>query len=326
MSLKPVPAEPPTGSSVRGKPRRRRLRTIAMLPTLLTLANLYCGFGAIYCSMREMSDSGAGISAADVTTLNSVFLEQRAPSYLSIGVWLLIIAMICDALDGRVARKTGSTSNFGLQMDSLADVISFGVAPATMMIAMMHREFKQWGGPPMGFEPYGEMVVFIGLIYACCAALRLARFNVETSMDEADHHGFRGLPSPGAAGAVISVIFLHDHLDIGNTRTFLADTLTTLLPFCTLLIALLMVSRVPYRHVVSSLLTRRPLGHVILLLLVLPLVVRFTTQMAFLAAWFFVLSGLSRALWRRWKRPHAEQAGSQTSTDHSANPSKHKGP
>ncbi|NLX21798.1 MAG: phosphatidylcholine/phosphatidylserine synthase [Phycisphaerae bacterium] len=303
MKLKPINHVPddPTPTPEVARRGRRRLRTIAVLPTLLTLGNLYFGFAAIYCCGREMQDIGAGVNPSAVRTLNSVFLETRAPSYLSIGVWLLIGAMICDALDGQVARRTGHASKFGEQMDSLADVVSFGVAPALLMVTMIHREIAQWGHAPFGLSEFGPVAVFIGLVYVCCAALRLARFNVEASLDDASHQGFHGLPTPGAAAAVISVVFLHDHLDLSKNWAWFTNALTTMLPLATLMVALLMVSRVPYRHALSVLLRRRPLGHVILMLLVLPLLWRYTAHMAFAAAWVFVASGLLRSIWRRVK-------------------------
>src|SRR6476469_9745378 len=92
----------------RDRRRKRRLRTIAMLPTLLTLGNLYFGFVAIYCCCREAQDLGAHIKYDVERTLNSEFFEAKAPSFLSIAFWMVTAAMICDALDGRVARKTGA--------------------------------------------------------------------------------------------------------------------------------------------------------------------------------------------------------------------------
>jgi CDP-diacylglycerol--serine O-phosphatidyltransferase len=273
--------------------RKRRLRRIGMLPTMLTLGNLCLGVGAIYLCGREWFDIGRGVNPAEKLTWDSKFLENLAPSYLSIGVWMLIGAIICDMLDGRVARKTGAESKFGEQMDSLADMVSWGAAPALMMMTMVVREIYQWRHyQPFGYDRFGQLTVLIGLVYASCTALRLARFNVETSMDAASHEGFKGLPSPGAGGLVLATIFLHDHLDQVGGWTWLADLITHVLPFCTLGVALLMVSQVPYRHVGSILLKRRPFSHVVPLLLLFPLLFLYTKQMLALLAWVFVLSGL----------------------------------
>ena len=288
--------------------RRRRLAAVAMFPTMLTLGNLIFGFAAIYQCGLEMRDIGRNVTPAARKTLESVFFEARAPSYLSVAVWMLVAAAICDALDGRVARLTKRASKFGEQLDSLADVVSFGVAPGLMMVTLMRREIEQMGYAPFGITQFYRLVVFVGVIYACCAALRLARFNVETSPEESAHHGFKGLPSPGAAGAVISVILLHDHLDHAEMWPRVAGVLTRAYPLLTLAIALLMVSRIPYTHAVSSFFRRRPIGHVVLLLLLLPLLIVYSELTLFFLAWAFVLSGPIRALFHRG-RPQPAGAG-----------------
>ena len=307
MNLKPISeTEEPSGRPARPKRRRRRLRTIAMLPTLLTLGNLYFGFLAMYYCGREMHDLGAGVSAAAVLTLKSQRWEALAPTYLSIAALMLVAAMICDALDGRVARLTERTSKFGEQMDSLADVVSFGAAPALMMVTLVRRELFEWTYVPFGFERFGQAAVLIGAVFVCCTALRLARFSVEASVEEAAHRGFRGLPSPGGAGAVISLVFLHDHLDAPGGWVAGADVITKALPILTLLVALLMVSRIPYVHAVSALLRRRPFGHAVTVLLAVPLLLLYTQQLLAVLAWSFVVSGPVRMLWRR-RRVRLEQ-------------------
>jgi CDP-diacylglycerol---serine O-phosphatidyltransferase len=291
-TFKPDPSNP-------AKPKRRRLRTVAMLPTLLTLGNLYFGFTAAYCCGRELEDLGAQINASEKRTLNSVFFEAKAPSYLAIATWMLFGSMLCDGLDGRVARKTGASSTFGMQLDSLSDVVSFGVAPAMMMVVLTRREILQAGYPPFGFEGFEKLALFIAAIYVCCAALRLARFNVEATLDESGHQGFKGLPSPGAAIGVISLIFLHEHLDITSNYHHTAAMIARVLPFATLATALLMVSRVGYTHVVSSFFRRRPFAHIVGVLLAIPLVWMFTELAVMIGAWIFVLSGPVSMLWAK---------------------------
>lgn len=301
MNLKPIHnTEIPNDDSAKPRRRRRRLRTIAMLPTLLTLGNLYFGFLAIYYCSREMHDVGAGVSAASVLTLKSLRWEAFAPTYLSIASLMLVAAMLCDAFDGRVARLTNRTSKFGELMDSLADVVSFGAAPALLMVTLVQRELYEWAPyVPFGFERFGQATVLIGAVFACCTALRLARFSVEASIEEADHSGFRGLPSPGGAGAVISLVFLHDHLDSTGTWLMGADLITKMLPICSLGVALLMVSRIPYTHALNALLRRRPFGHAVTILLGVVLLLLYTQQALVILAWGFVLSGPIRMLWRR---------------------------
>lgn len=298
MKLHPAHDEDHRDHPRRRRAKKRPLRTVAMLPTLLTLANLYFGFAAVYCCGREMMDIGGQVSISESRTLDSVFIEKRAPSYLSIGVWFLIGAMICDALDGRVARRTGRSSRFGEQLDTLADMVSFGVAPALMMVTLMHRELGEWGYSTVGADRFSQAAVFVGSVYVCCTALRLARFTIEASSEEAAHEGFRGLPSPGACSGVISVIFLHDHLDTAAAWEPFTDALVAILIPWTLVIALLMVSRLPYRHAVSSFLSRRPFGHISLVLFGLPLFFLYTEQFCFLLAWSFVASGVIRYIYR----------------------------
>jgi phosphatidylserine synthase len=127
--LRPLRAAPMNSAERIAAKRKRHLRRIGMLPTMLTLGNLCLGVAAIYMCGREMFDQGAERTPQDMLTWNSAFLENLAPSYLSIGVWMLVGALICDALDGRVARKTGAESKFGEQMDSLADMVSWGRCP-----------------------------------------------------------------------------------------------------------------------------------------------------------------------------------------------------
>ena len=300
MNFRPrVRQEPIEEISQRPKRRRKRLRTIAMLPALLTLGNLFFGFLAIYCCGLEMRDLGAKVDASAVLTLHSARIEAIAPTYLAVGAIMLLMAMICDALDGRVARLTGQASRFGEQLDSLADAVSFGVAPALLMVTMMRREVAQWGHVPFGYERFGQAVVLIGAVYVLCTALRLARFNVEATMEDAAHHGFRGLPSPGAAAAVVSIVFLHEHLDLGVKWVRTAAAITHLLPICTLAVALLMVSRIPYVHALNALLRRRPFGHVVLVLMVFVLFLLYPSQMAVILAWVFVAHGPALKLWRR---------------------------
>jgi CDP-diacylglycerol--serine O-phosphatidyltransferase len=310
--LKPVKPPQMTSPEHIAAKHKRRLRRIGMLPTLLTLGNLCLGVGAIYLCGREMFDQGAERTPQDALTWNSGFLENLAPSYLSIGVWMLVGALICDALDGRVARKTGAESKFGEQMDSLADMVSWGVAPALIMMTMVIREIIEWRiYQPFGYDRFGQLTVLIGLIYASCTALRLARFNVETSMADASHEGFKGLPSPGAGGFVCSMVWLHDHLDQTGGWIRTADLITHILPFCALGVALLMVSQVPYRHAASILLKRRPFSHVIPFLLVLPLLLLYTKQTLTVVAWIFVLSGLARWAWDKYKGDEHPEASTE---------------
>jgi len=140
--------------------KKVRRRGVYLLPNLFTLAVLFSGFYAIIAGMSGNFDEAG---------------------------WAILIAAICDGLDGRIARLTGTQSAFGAQFDSLSDMVSFGVAPALIMFS--------WG-----FGPLGQVGWAASFIYMSCAALRLARYNVQ--LGTVDKRFFVGLQSPIAAGLV----------------------------------------------------------------------------------------------------------------------------
>ena len=156
----------------------RPIRTIAVFPTLLTLGNLICGFFAIVVAARiEKPDSL--LSGIDLIDTGNLMLSG----------WLIFLAMVFDALDGYVARLARTTSDFGAQLDSLCDVVSFGVAPGFLLVKMC----------PRFTLVHSQAVWIIAAAFAACAALRLARFNVETSDDD-DHLSFQRPAQPGGRG------------------------------------------------------------------------------------------------------------------------------
>ena len=146
---------------------RRFRRGVYLLPSLLTLGNLFCGYACIVYTMRG----------------------EYATAAPFIG-----IAFILDGLDGRIARMTGTTGPFGLQFDSLADMISFGLAPAILAYS--------WG-----LTPFGRWGWAAGFIFVTAAAMRLARFNIQAG--SVDKRYFVGMPSPAAAGVVAATIFAY---------------------------------------------------------------------------------------------------------------------
>lgn len=287
-------------SPKRRRGRVRRLRNVAVFPTLLTLGNLLCGFAAIYFCMRGLysADLDPGVKA----TLNSRRLEEFLPTFISVGGFLIFMGMFFDLLDGRVARMTAATTNFGGQLDSLADVVTFGAAPALLMIGLVSLAAHSRGlGPPTGREAppvvaaapadaglppqpvapariNGEKMLFssrgswiAGAIFVACCALRLARYNVEHSeSNPKQEKTFRGLPSPGAAAVVASLVILYEH--VVEVKGW---WLVNLMPIVTVAAGLLMVSRVRYAHLGNRYLRgRKPFGLIILLLIVIALLLR----------------------------------------------------
>jgi len=152
------------------------LPKIYLLPNLMTAGNLFCGFAA---TLRILE----GVLMRD-NELNPISKFHEA-------IWLILGACIFDLLDGRLARMGGSESEFGREFDSLADIVSFGVAPAMLIYQIVLRDFKQ-----------GWLVAFV---YLLCGAMRLARFNCIAAKGGSADKDFRGFPIPAAAGVIASV-------------------------------------------------------------------------------------------------------------------------
>jgi CDP-diacylglycerol--serine O-phosphatidyltransferase len=198
---------------------------------------------------------------------------------------LILLGMIFDALDGRVARLTRTTTEFGGALDSLADVVSFGVAPALVAKALVEQTLGS-------AEP--KVAFVTAAFYAVCATLRLARYNAEHEVpDQAVRH-FVGLPTPGAAGVLASIAVCHGNLlerfplDAAG-RSMAAD----LLRFGVLVgLGLLMVSRVPYVHFANRFLAgRRPIGFIALVMLFVALALQFPWE--YLVGGVFVVYAVS---------------------------------
>jgi len=226
---------------------RRRIRGISILPSLVTLGNLLSGLAAIHFAARS-----------DLAIHNPA-LAKLLPTNLTVACYFIFLAMLCDALDGRLARFSRSTSDFGGQLDSLADIVSFCTAPAFIAIRLMmkvlstHASEQAWLVSPEADTLIGRLCWFAAAIYLACGALRLARFNVENVPDESAHMVFKGLPVPGAAGAVVSLVLLDEEVmpqvsaELGSRHEILIKAM----PVVLVLLALLMVSRLPYLHVIN---------------------------------------------------------------------------
>jgi CDP-diacylglycerol--serine O-phosphatidyltransferase len=185
---------------------------------------------------------------------------QSGMTSLALAGYLIFLAMIADMLDGSVARLTRTTSSFGGQLDSLSDVISFGIAPAFIMVKLVEFHLDH-----IRLESHGLLMLlrrgtfFAAILYAMCAVVRLARFNVENEEDEMAHMNFSGLPSPGAAGVIAGIVVLHQQLmmvaNVLSQRLRILELVTVFVfPAITLLTGILMVSRVRYPHAANQLL------------------------------------------------------------------------
>ncbi|MGE0858998.1 MAG: CDP-diacylglycerol--serine O-phosphatidyltransferase [Gammaproteobacteria bacterium] len=191
------PADPAAAASTSAPPRRRR--GIYLLPNLFTTGALFAGFYAIVAAINGRFEAAA---------------------------MAIAVAGVLDGMDGRIARLTNTQSDFGAQYDSLADMVSFGVAPALVMY--------EWG-----LRELGKLGFVVAFMYAAGAALRLARFNTQVGV--ADKRYFQGLPSPSAAMLVGSLVWFGDTIDgRGAGLMMLAALLVTISA------ALLMVSNLRY--------------------------------------------------------------------------------
>jgi CDP-diacylglycerol---serine O-phosphatidyltransferase len=224
------------------------IRAIAVLPTLFTLGNLVCGFFAIVVLSRIEKPLGTEFAPAPKIELRldnaKELIGSDDPTHnLMLCGALILLAMIFDAVDGQVARITRNTSDFGAQLDSLCDLVSFGLAPAILLVKMC----------PQFTSLHSEAIWCIAAVFACCAALRLARFNVEMDNDD-DHTTFAGLPTPAAAAAIASFAILsyslRNEVAVDMHKNFETYDLwmQRVLPIFAVLIAVLMVSRIPYPH------------------------------------------------------------------------------
>jgi CDP-diacylglycerol--serine O-phosphatidyltransferase len=270
------------------------VKKIGILPTLLTLGNGVCGFAAIVCASRI----GRGDVVADAANF-------------ALSGWLIVLAMVFDALDGYVARLTKTASKFGGELDSLCDAVSFGVAPAFLVLHL---------GP--GTESrllVSRLVPAIAVLYAVCAWLRLARFNVSSNVpDPAAHKRFQGLPSPGAAGCLASLGILRGELPLrlgvylpDADPVWLTQTVQHVVESWSMIgalgVALLMVSSVPYPHVTKNILRgKRHFGHLVQVILAVFVVLLMRELALALLFWVYALGlPLNYVVARHFRRKQA---------------------
>lgn len=238
----------------RGEAHQRRFRRgVYLLPSLFTIANMFCGYACIVYAMRGE-------------------FETAAP--------FVAVSVILDMLDGRIARMTGTTSAFGLEFDSLADVVSFGVAPAVLVFC--------WG-----LEPLGRLGWAAGFVFLTGGATRLARFNIQTTTDK---RYFVGMPIPAAAGVPASTVFVYPQ-GLHDYRSALPALLLMLVP------ALLMVSTIRFRSFKSiDLHTRRSSKVLVFLALALLAIVTHPRWALLVIAYVYLCSAFVEMAWTRLRR------------------------
>jgi CDP-diacylglycerol--serine O-phosphatidyltransferase len=238
------------------RPLRRIRRGVSLLPSLFTLANMFCGYACVVYAMRGE-------------------YETAAP--------FIGLAIVLDMLDGRIARMTGTASEFGLQFDSLADVISFGMAPAILSFA--------WGLSSLGRLGWAAAFLFV-----TAAALRLARFNIQSPTG--DKRYFVGMPSPAAAAVPAATVFAYPY-GLTDERAAIPALAMVIVP------ALLMVSTIRFRSFKTfDLGTRRPYRVLFLFALLIIAVVTHPQAVLALMAYTYLLSAFIGMAWSRMRRRH----------------------
>jgi CDP-diacylglycerol---serine O-phosphatidyltransferase len=237
----------------RKKRDRKRFRGVFLLPNLITTGSMFAGFYAIVAAIDGRFNAAA---------------------------WAIFIAMVLDGLDGRIARITHSTSGFGVQYDSLADLVSFGVAPGVLAYLWALKDFKQLGWAA-------------AFLFVVCGALRLARFNVQQG--SMDPRYFNGLPIPAAAMTVASSVAFY--YEIGE---WAPDKWKYILVMIYLL-SFLMVSNVKYMSFKKvELFSRHPFHTLVALVLLFVVIAAAPEIMGFFVLLVYVASGpVSTYFYRR---------------------------
>lgn len=260
-------------------------RWLKYVPNSLTLCNSLCGFAAILYMLRAYE--------RDLT-------RGDALGVFAVAAVVICFAMVFDALDGFAARIFNAASMHGLQMDSLSDMVTFGVAPAAL-VAIMTHSLRDWE-----LNRTQEIAVYVlSSVYLGCAALRLATYNVHAILEKKSSEKFSGLPSPGAAAAIcVTVVFAYKSGIRLNAVAFI-------LPCYAAVLGLLMVSPIPYIHFGKWLVSvRRNRRRAMMLIAMLVLLVIFQIYALTALVTLYILSGPVLALFRKFR--HAAVAPSNS--------------
>jgi CDP-diacylglycerol---serine O-phosphatidyltransferase len=249
-------------------------RGIYIVPSLFTLANLAAGTVAVLFSAND---------------------------HLTMAAWAIIAGIVMDMMDGRLARWAGATSQFGTELDSLCDLVTFGVAPAVLMFEL-------------ALEPLGRPGYAIAIFFVVAAALRLARFNLRAQSGESTPY-FMGLPVPAAAGILASFVMSYELFDADGitvkTIPLLMQRMPTFfraVPVVMILLSILMISTVRYGNFKQLKLGRpHSLQMVGLVLVALLLIFTYPQNMIFVVFSLYVLSGLMALAWRSYSAQRAKR-------------------
>lgn len=252
-----------TEDCLRNEKRENLRKGVYLLPNLITAGGIFAGFYVIIAS---------------------------TDGHYARAAWFILLAAIFDGLDGKVARLTGTSSKFGVELDSLADVVSFGVAPGVLLYLWALR-------------PFGKLGWLAAFLYVICGALRLARFNVQVSTVESKR--FIGLPIPAAACIVATCVLLF--YELGGTGTIKIFSMVVLV----FLLAFLMVSNIKYLSLKDpELFKRQPFVILVVAIMLLIVIVAKPEVMLFLIGMTYLVSGpvMHYVTRRKERQENAEQA------------------
>ncbi len=293
-------AEPSEPSAERGTARRSRVRhlpPVSVVPTLCTLGNLVAGFAAMHYSLKDP---------------NTLLIVHWTP--LEVAAILIFVGMLFDAIDGSIARLAQVQSDLGAQIDSLADMVTFGVAPAFLTLRLVSLETADgFIIGPGADNVLGKIIWAAAAVYVCCAAMRLARFNLEITTDDRGRtKQFHGLPTPGAAGAVAGLIALHQHLLVptsgDDVPQAFARGAALGIPVIMLICGVVMVSNISYVHVTNRFVRgRRSFAYAARLIVPFALLVWFLEETLAVAFTGYALSGPARLLVARFRRRRSSE-------------------
>lgn len=252
-----------TDDSLRSDKRENLRKGVYILPNLITAGGIFAGFYVIIAATAGQYERAA---------------------------WFILLAAIFDGLDGKVARLTGTSSKFGVELDSLADVISFGVAPGVLLYLWALR-------------PFGKLGWLAAFLYVICGALRLARFNVQVTTVESRR--FIGMPIPAAACIVATCVLLF--YELGGTGTIKMVSMV----FLVFLLAFLLVSNIKYISLKDpELFKRQPFVMLVVAIILLIVIVAKPKIMLFLIGIAYMLSGPIGSFlgWRKKRREDHDSA------------------
>jgi CDP-diacylglycerol--serine O-phosphatidyltransferase len=249
---------------------------IYIIPSLFTCGNMTCGYLSI------------------ISSINGDFTKAA---------WLLVVAISFDMMDGRIARLTKTTSEFGVQMDSLSDLLSFGVAPSIMMYQFV-------------LNTMGKSGLVVAVLFVLCSAFRLAKFNTKIdNNDDMFHNSFMGLPTPASAGLLISFILgyelfapdyskskinnaVHSPVLLENMSMFL----NRLMPVIMVILSLLMVSNVPYISFKNFKLSKpKAFRFLVLIIIILLFVIMFPQNIIFILFSTYIFLGVFVYVTKYWR-------------------------